>query len=108
MEQRQCRISGRRGLRGLIRTCGAREERQREGGGSREQLRGRRCLWWWGERLEELADDPEGELALQLEAARTEDGVTGRLAVRADRLEQPRLADPGRTLDDHETPVAAN
>ena len=49
--------------------------------------------------LEELAHDAEREPLLQLAAAGRERAQTG---VAAGLREQPRLADPRRTLDHHE------
>ena len=57
-------------------------------------------------RLEQLADDAEGELPLQLGPARTEDPHPTVRAQRARRRKQRGLTDPGRPLDHHEPATA--
>ena len=57
--------------------------------------------------LEERAHDAEAEVALELAAARFEDGQAGRAGEARGLLEQPRLADPGRPLDREEPAAAA-
>src|SRR5262249_22791442 len=58
------------------------------------------------QRLEELAYASERELALELAAARAEDAHPGRLRLRARRIEQLRLADPGRPANEADAPRA--
>jgi hypothetical protein len=53
--------------------------------------------------LEQLAHDAERELALELRRARGEHAQLGALAQAG---EQARLADAGRTLDQHQPPAA--
>jgi hypothetical protein len=55
--------------------------------------------------LEELAHDPEGEIALEL-AAPCGEHAHGALGRPAQAREQPALADAGRSLDDQEASVA--
>jgi hypothetical protein len=64
------------------------------------------CLGIRERRLEELAHDAEGELALELAAARGEHAHVLHLGGRAQLGEQPALPDPGRTLDQREPAVA--
>jgi hypothetical protein len=78
--------------------AGGVEERLGQCGGPLQKLGALRLRGRREQRLEELAHDAEGEVALELAAASREDAhpVSDPLA----RLhEQPRLADAGRTLD---------
>ncbi len=56
-------------------------------------------------RLEELARDAEGELALELPAARGEHLEPALLGAGAGGREQRRLPEPGRRLDEHQPSV---
>jgi hypothetical protein len=57
-------------------------------------------------RLEQLADDPIGELALELGAARAENAGSPLARHLAGGGEEAALADPGRPLDHDEAAVA--
>src|SRR5215831_2048043 len=59
------------------------------------------------QRLEQLPDDPVGELALELAAAGREHPHPRRAGNRARLGQQARLADAGSALDDDEPPAAA-
>jgi hypothetical protein len=56
------------------------------------------------ERLEQLAHDAERELTIQLGRARRQDDHPPLRRLRSRCLEQPRLADSGRALDEREPP----
>ncbi len=103
MHHRERRVALELGARHQVRRV---EERIGERGGAGEELgallggRGRE------QRLEELTDDPEGEVALVLAGARGEDAQPA-ADVGARLGEQPCLADPGGALDRSHAAVAA-
>ncbi|HEX2156428.1 MAG TPA: hypothetical protein VHS79_05500 [Actinomycetes bacterium] len=80
-----------------------REERRRQAGQATEQLLAVVC-WRSGDgRLEQLADDPIGELPLKLTAPGSQYPHLSFLGSLAGHGKQARLANPGRALDDHQT-----
>jgi hypothetical protein len=94
--ERRVRPAGRRGeVRGVEHGAG-------RGGRPGEELVAGVGAGGRDERLEELADDAVGELALELQPARGEYLVTGRDRAGARGLEQARLADAPRALDEDE------
>ena len=94
VERGERRVAGRRSLVGR----GEHDARGRGGAGQ--------CVGIGDDGLEELADDAEREVALQLAGARVEHHRAAGVRVAPELRQQPRLADPGRALDQHRAALA--
>jgi hypothetical protein len=102
-------VEGRLGRVGRTRAP-ARRRREgglREAGRPGEQIRARVRIAPLEDGFEELTDNPEAEIALELATPRREDPHPDLLGVRTALVEEARLANPGRTLDQCQAAVAS-
>jgi hypothetical protein len=91
-------------------TCGVRASKSKEGrrklGRTWEKLGTEVARRRSERRLEQLTDDPEGKVAFELAGAGGHDLESSARRERAHLGEQPRLADPGTSLDHGQAAVA--
>ncbi len=82
------------------------EQRSRQGGGAFEQAVALRRPTFATSGLEQLPHAAVGEVALELVRPRPQAGEPCLLGRLGRRLEQARLAEPGRRLEEHDLPAA--